>query len=330
MEVISLNTTENKTINNRIIERENLKENLDKLYAQRQIYSDAKVILGTEIIITVVFTIVLSLISNFFSDFITSFLNWPKELFKSLIFFISAIISILDLVVINPYLNEKRILAASIQDSFDCDVLSISSNTIKISKPDIETISKYSFKFINTSSENDRKSMENWYYSNKLDTVKLSLATIMCQRTNCWWDNYLRQSFTKFIISLSTFVFFLVTIISLFKELSLPSFLLNAVSPFFCLLTFTIKQYNENRKSINKSNKLKTHCDTIWNDILNKTKKEDELQDLSRKLQDEIFQSRSTNPLIFDRYYKIYRNKQEYDTNYTLDKMIEKYNSNIH
>jgi len=58
--------TENKTINNRIIEREHLKENLDKLYAQSQIYSDAKVILGIEIIVTVVFTIVLSLISNFF------------------------------------------------------------------------------------------------------------------------------------------------------------------------------------------------------------------------------------------------------------------------
>ena len=321
--------TENKTINNRIIEREHLKENLDKLYAQSQIYSDAKVILGIEIIVTVVFTIVLSLISNFFSDFITDFLNWPKELFKSLIFFISAIISILDLVVINPYLNEKRILAASIQDSFDCDVLSISGNTIKISSPDIETIGKYSLKFINTSSEREKNNMKNWYYSNKLDTIKLSLATIMCQRTNCWWDSYLRQSFTKSIISLSTFIFFLVTIISLFKELSIPSFLLNAVSPFFCLLTFTIKQYKENRKSINNSNKLKTHCDTIWNDILNKTKKENELKDLSRKLQDEIFQSRSTNPLIFDWYYNRYRKNQESYTIYTLDAMIYEHNSNM-
>ncbi|OOM69436.1 S-4TM family putative pore-forming effector [Clostridium sp. BL-8] len=320
---------ENRIINNEIINKENLPGNLDKLYAQRQIYSDAKVIFGIQIVVTVVFTIVLSLVSNFFADFITTYLSLSTELFKAIIFIISALITILDLIVITPYLNNQRILAASIQDSFDCDVLSISNNPIKISKPDVETIGKYSLKFIKKRNEKDKSNMINWYYSTNLDTIKLPFASIMCQRTNCWWDNYLRQSFVKFIISISTFVFLLVTIISLFKELSIPSFLLNAFSPFFCLLTFTIKQYKDNCKSINNSNKLKACCDNIWADILNKTKKEDELKDLSRKLQDEIFQSRSTNPLIFDWYYKRSRNKQEYDTNYTLEIMIKNYNSSI-
>lgn len=316
-------------MDNEIIKRENLPENLDKLYAQRQIYSDAKVILGIQIVVTVVFTIVLSFISNFASDYITTLFNWRKDSFKSFIFIISATIALLDLTVITPLLNMKRVTAASIQDSFDCDVLSISSNPIKISKTDVETIGQYSLKFIKKRNEKDTSSMINWYYSTNLDTIKLPFASIMCQRTNCWWDNYLRQSFVKFIISISTFVFLLVTIISLFKELSISSFLLNAFSPFFCLLTFTIKQYNDNCKSINNSNKLKTCCDNIWADILNKTKKEDELKNLSRKLQDELFQSRSTNPLIFDWYYKRHRTKQEYDTNYTLESMIKNYNSSV-
>lgn len=171
--------------------------------------------------------------------------------------------------------------------------------------------------------------MKNWYYSANLDTIKLPLATIMCQRTNCWWDNYLRQHFMRFILSISTIVFLFVVIISLFNELSFPSFMINAFSPFFCLLTFTIKQYKENCKSLNNSNKLKIHCDNIWRDILNKNKKEDELKDLSRKLQDEIFQNRSTCPLIFDWYYNRYREEQESSTKYKLDTMINEYNSSL-
>lgn len=321
--------TENKIINNRIIERENSNENLDKLYAQRQIYSDGKVIFGIQIVVTVLFTIVLSLVSNFSSDYITTLFSWPKELFKSFIFIISATITIIDLEVITPLLNTKRSTAASIQDSFDCSVLSIPDNKIKVSKPDAETICKYSKKFIKKSSTEDRTYMQNWYYASSLNTIKLPIAMIMCQRTNCWWDNCLREKFIKFIKLISILVFFFIVIISLLNELSLSSFIVNAFSPFFCLLIFTRKQCKENTKSINNSQKLKTHCDNIWLNIINGTIKEDELIDQSRKLQDEIFHSRSTNPLIFDWYYSRYRKEQESYTNYTLDKMINEYNSSI-
>lgn len=61
--------------------------------------------------------------------------------------------------------------------------------------------------------------------------------------------------------------------------------------------------------------------------MINNDISENELKDVSRKLQDEIYQHRSTSPLIFDWFYNKYRNIQESQTSYTLDKMIDEFNS---
>lgn len=314
-------------ITNGIIERENSKENLDKLYAQSQIYSDAKIILGIEIILTIVLSIALSLISNFFSSSIAVFFNCTQDLIKAFITSISILIAIMDITLINNYLNNYRKIAASIQDSFDCNVLSLPDNAIKISKPDPETICKYAQRFINKHSEKDRDNMKNWYYSSKLNSIPLPIASIMCQRTNCWWDNYLRKNFIKFMNILSVLVFVIIIVISLINELSFSSFILNACAPFLCLLSFTIKQNYQHNISINVSENLKTHCNNIWERLINNDIKNDDFVKLSRQLQDEIYQKRVTSPLIFDWFYKKCRNKQQSIMNDTLDKLIDKYNS---
>lgn len=313
--------------NNEIVYRENLPQNLDRLYAQSQLYSDAKTILGIEIFITVILSITLSLVSNFFSNNIATALNCTQDLIKSFVTLISILISVFDLTLINNYLNNYRKIAASIQDSFDCNVLSMDYNEIKILMPDSETICKYAKKFISKSSEDDISSMNNWYYSSKLNNIPLPAAVIMCQRTNCWWDSYLRKKFINFINLLSFIVFLLIFIISLVNKLTLVSFFINTFAPFLCLLTFTIKQNCQNKTSIANSENLKKHCNNIWTRLINNDISENELKDVSRKLQDEIYQHRSTSPLIFDWFYNKYRSAQESQTNYTLDKMIDEFNS---
>lgn len=312
--------------NNRIIYCENLPQNLDMLYSQRQLYSDAKTLLGIEIFITVILSIALSLVSNFFSNNIAAALSCSQDLIKSIVILISILISILDLTLINNYLNNYRKTAASIQDSFDCSVLSIDFNQIKISAPDSETICKYAKKFLSKSSEKHIEYMNNWYYSSKLSNIPLPFAIIMCQRTNCWWDGCLRKKFIKFINTISSVVFIFILVISLINELSLVSFFVNAFAPFLCLLTFTIRQNIQNKTSVANSEKLKNHCDTLWHRCLTtKDINENQLKDLSRKLQDELYQHRSTSPLIFDWFYDKYKKDQETQTNYTLDKMIDEF-----
>lgn len=51
------------------------------------------------------------------------------------------------------------------------------------------------------------------------------------------------------------------------------------------------------------------------------------LYDLSKKLQNEIFDNRKNSPLIFDWYYKKFRSSQQSDTDYTGEVMVKTYNS---
>lgn len=53
------------------------------------------------------------------------------------------------------------------------------------------------------------------------------------------------------------------------------------------------------------------------------------LEDLLRKLQDEIFESRKNSPLIFDWYYRIHRESQQFDTDYSGEQMIRNYNLEV-
>lgn len=312
-------------VKNNIIEKENEQNNLNLLYAESQIYSDDKVIFAIEIVLVTILPIIFSFLSNYASKYSIFLLNISQESFKAIIGAISTLITILDLTLIPSILNNKRSLAASIQDCFDCNVLSLEPNTIKVMAVDDETIFKYSNKYLEKNKNDD--SMKNWYYSIQLHSIELPIATIMCQRTNCWWDYTLRKKFLRFLYLISSPVFIIITIVSLVNEMKITSFTLNAVLPFSCLIAFLIKQSSQHNSSIKTSEKLKKSSESIWNRILNNTIDNNELQDLSRKLQDEIYQNRSTSPLIFDWFYNKYRQKQEETVNNCIDKMIEKYYS---
>lgn len=76
-----MKTKRGDTLDNKIINRENSRENILKLASQNRIYSKAKRILGLQIITQVVLTITLSLLPMFITDSVLTSINIKKRAF---------------------------------------------------------------------------------------------------------------------------------------------------------------------------------------------------------------------------------------------------------
>ncbi|MDN3956162.1 S-4TM family putative pore-forming effector [Sporolactobacillus laevolacticus] len=310
---------------NGIIKRQNSNENIQKLASQRQIYSKAKKVLGVQIITQVIIVIILSLLRFIFNDSFLNAYSIKKENFNLFIIICSVTLVLLDVIFINPQIKKLKSLAASIQEDFDCTVLLLPWNDVKVDKPDIEIISKYAREYYKN---NKTQELINWYTPKEIETLPINVARIICQRTNCLWDNYLRKKYNQHIIICTILIFLILLFIGLISDLTLSIFITNVFFPFFPVLIFSIRQVQDNNNSIKLLKTLKNKANKYWERVL--SNECTSLNDLSRKLQNEIFDSRKNSPLIFDWYYRKYKSSQQIDTDYSGEQMVTSYKSRLH
>jgi len=312
--VISLLTDTNM---NNIPKNQNKQENIIKLSAQRNLYSQAKQIQLIQIILNIPIVIVLSILTL-----------WNKS-FETVTIMYGVFVSLLDICVLNQIQQNKKEKAAKIQELFDCDVLELEWNDLKCgNKPTLEDIYEYQ--------ENQKvlsklSPLKDWY-STSVGEVPISIARILCQLENCTWDSKLRKNYRILLILTTSFLFFLILILGIINNLTICKFFLLVVSPTLPSIIFCIRESNEHKETILVTERIKKNIDNI----VNKTRKENVsanyLLEHSRKLQDEIFERRKRSPLIFNKIYlwlrKPYENKMDNWLRSVVDNIKTIYQSN--
>lgn len=285
---------------------------LKRLAAQRQLYSDAKHIQAIQIIFVFVPPILTVLVA---CDFLTAV--WAA---------ISGIIIACLFLFFDSQQQSLKQKASKIQELFDCDVLELNWREIMVGSCfEIETVEKYASK--HKHKDPGYIKLKNWYPKD-VGKLPLHLGRIVCQRSNCWWDAQLRRRYAKCVIIVSLILLILVTICFGFtqdwtaeKFILLERFILLVVNPLTPAFIFGIRQYKENINSAMRLDKLKEHTEKIWDKALVDANPE-ELSQISRHLQDEIYHHRGTNSLIFDWVYNLFRNKDEEQMNKTVDELV--------
>ena len=285
---------------------------LKRLAAQRQLYSDAKRIQAIQIIFVFVPPILTVLVAYHFLAAV-----WAA---------ISGIIIACLFLLFDSQQQSLKQKAAKIQELFDCDVLGLNWREIMVgSRFEIETVEEHASK--HKRKDPDYIKLKNWYSKN-VGELPLHLGRIVCQRSNCWWDAQLRRRYAKCVIVVSFALLILVTICFGFTQdwtvenyILLERFVLLVVNPLTPTVIFGVRQYKENINSAMRLDKLKEHTEKIWDKVLVNANPE-ELTQISRHLQDEIYHHRRTNSLIFNRVYNLFRNKDEEQMNKTVDELV--------
>lgn len=289
---------------------QNSQKQLERLAAQRELYSSAKKYYSLQLIGNVLIPIVLSLGAIFCNSIAV------YAALYGVCFFI------FDILIIDPTISLRKTKAAKIQELFDCEILYISQSPLKTAN-DItveEVLTHYNaHQKIQTNIEN----LKNWYPS-EVGSVPIEVARLICQRTNCWWDAKLRISYCNLLKFVSVLSSLLLIILGILGHLSFEEVVLisSALIPFF---QFTVKQLIDNSSSSERLGKLGQFINNNWEQLLNHNLNENDLKDLSRPIQDEIYENRIASPLILDWFYKFFRTKDEEIMSKTADILVREY-----
>lgn len=294
---------------NSIPETQNSERQLDRLAAQRVLYSTAKRIQFWQIVLSVPCVVALSFLVALFPDLKPVAAAW------------GALLTILDVSYLSNRITAQREKAARIQELFDCDVLQLEWPDLKAGHPpDPETIEEAAAKYRHK--DPDYSKLRDWH-TVEVGNLPLELARIICQRANCRWDAELRQRYAGYVLAGAVALGAVVLGVGFIGGMTLDKFFLAVVLPMMPAWMLVARQRKENKESAAAINRLKEHTEKVWKKAIVGNMSADELARESRELQNEIFDRRRRSPLIFDGVYNRLQKAHEQQMSKSTAQMIE-------
>lgn len=293
-----------------ILEKQNEPQQLDRLAAQCYLYARAKIYLGLQITLTIGIPFVLAISANL----------WPQVKVWASLWGIC--VSLLDAAVLESIQKSRKLEAAKIQELFDCDVLVLPWNPLKVGqRPDPETVAAAAKSYKTT----HRKwgAVTNWYPP-AIAELPLQPARLICQRTNCWWDANLRRRYSSWIVGSLSLLGILVLVIGILTGITLEKFVLAILAPLSSAFLWGIREYKKQKAAALTLDRLKSFCESLWGRAKYEEVSEDADQS-GRALQDEIFDHRKSNPLIVDWFYRLLRDRNEEQMNKGAEHLVQEY-----
>ena len=269
--------------------RQNEEHSIEMLAAQRQLYSNAKRYDWLSTVLSVWIPFGMAIILVFI----------PEDSLARIVSYIVSITSAVISFIVDGIINNKKELAAAIQQKFDTYIYNMPWDTRIFGKNRNlnNEIAVYSSKIL--SDEEEKKSLYDWY-TPLVDEKELKEGILSCQRENVWWDVGLRKRFKMgsimaiIILCMAVFIMGICKNESTVKLLSRFAF----VAPMLEWLFSTIKQLN---KDINELQEL----DEIIND--DESKSMEDLQDIQKL----IFIHRKDCFAIPNFFYKHFKDNDE-------------------
>lgn len=293
---------------NEIIKLQNENRALQLLAAQRQIYARAKCLLGWQLILggpIAALVAVFGIIEPNAKEYVAA---WGFT------------ILLLDTLYLGPAQRRMRESGARVQERFDCDVLELQWDATKVGNPEsVEFVHEQAQRYQTWASK--MPPLTDWY-PRAVQRIPLSLARIVCQRTNCWWDAQQRRRYAGVMAGLLLGVAILVFWAGVASGLKVSDFLLIVLLPMLPTLKLAHQQWVENRDAADRLDRLREHAERVWRHaIMNPAGPN--LENDARSLQGEIFDGRKRNPLVFDFVFKLLRDRHEAQMNVGAEHFVD-------
>ncbi|MCT3922660.1 hypothetical protein HZQ08_05025 [Elizabethkingia anophelis] len=292
-----------------IFNRQNLEINIDKLLAQRRLYSNAKKANYFLLFLTIIIPILISLVTN---------LTIIKINDKHWIYVLYTVLAIILEKFFEIYIDRCKKTAASIQEYFDTIIFPIPENELlNTTYVDSDIVRMYSKKDKKNAKKVEK--VTNWY-SKEIESIDTNIAILFCQRMNICYDQNIKKKYNKLLITLSVLTFLILLGFSLSNNFSLMKFMIEVILPSIPIFTFTYKEFNTNLESVDNLQKLREIIEENLSSIsINDSIDIGEL----RKIQDRIYQNRILSPLIPNFIYNFLWSKLEDQMNYSVKTKIE-------
>jgi len=290
---------------NAICTEQNRDLQIKRLAAQRSLYSSAKTVFAVNATLSVIVPLTLS--------FAISHLGLQSCLSATLIG--------INVCFLTPCQRKLQKRAATIQESFDCDVLGLPWQPLVVGKAiDLEIVLKQASRYKRRVGSFD--SLRDWYPS-PVCRIPLPLARIVCQRLNAWWDANQRKRHGAYLSTGVTLLVLLPLTIGLLLNIRLLDLLL-LFAPIAPAIVFLLQHQKETRASVTRLEKLKDHAQDLWNRAL-RGESDQYLKAASRTLQNELYDHRHRDIPVFDWIYRHLQPEHEIQAQETAALMVAEF-----
>lgn len=292
-----------------ISERQNEPENIKKLKAQSQMYSDIKFLMVLTIVIGVGLPVTAS-----FSIFALGNYNLLSSVNfdKNYVTHISAVIGLLSAIIIlilNNSLKSLKEDAAKVQEVFDTRVFNLPwDNTSVGKKPDTGLIFRKSKKFDKRNS--NYTGFKDWY-TIKAAKFEYPRAIAFCQQQNLCWDSSLRNVVIVTSTILLTLLLLTVFILGWSNDVTLRNFITNFILLSLPICIFFLNIILEHKKTIIEMERLRDINKNLIDSTTSNNLLTDDFKSECRKLQTAIYNHRKTARPIPDWLHRTYKNDHE-------------------
>lgn len=293
---------------NNIAQEQNTPKQLERLAAQRYMYSVAKRLLIVQLALDLVSPVVLAVVVAFFPTF---------GIYAALI---AALVVIADL-ILEKLQSTQRENAAGVQELFDCELLEMECpDLVQRSIPDTVEIIDAAEKYKRLDANYTK--LKDWY-STEVSPLPLYLARLVCQRINCYWDSQLRRKYLGAVWGAFLLLCAIVLTIALVKGLSVGNFLVTIVGPLLPAIGWIFREVRGHSEAAQRKDKLREYAEELWADAIKKHVPVQEVERKSRELQGRIYDNRCNNPLILDAFYRWLLPRNEAHMNRSAKELVD-------
>lgn len=269
-------------------------DNMSLLYAQAHLYNRIKIYSSVNFFISIVLPVLLSVAAAILkSRYIV-----PQELLSAYMGLYGLIVLTVN-IALSGYISSERRKAATIQEMYDCNVLRIKWNDLrvgkKISRDNVFRAAR--FYLDRPAKAQARFGSEGWYV-NKSYNAPQSVMALLCHGKNFGWDRSLRDRLNVFYIWGISISLFSLLLYGIMMKATLNDALFYVVFTL-PLIRYILLQFIDNRKSRDRIEKVKDYIDKEISDIKIAGRfNNDELNYKLRSIQDEVFSHRATSPPV--------------------------------
>lgn len=228
-------------MSNGINQRQNEEKCIAMLAAQRQLYSDAKVLDLISTLLSVLIPFLLSCVLLFV----------PKDSPVGVTSYVISIVSMIFSFCISGHIKSEKRTAAFIQQKFDTYVYSMPWNRriFGDDKNVSSEIAQYSEKILSNRAEKEK--LKNWYTA-EADKKSLNEGILICQRENFTWDAGLRKRFRMLCIGIVVFLSSAVILMGVILNESLREIFCRFafLAPMIQWLFETVKMLNDDFENL--------------------------------------------------------------------------------
>lgn len=237
--------------------------------------------------------------------------------------FVSLIILMIDLVIFESRIKAHQELGACIQELFDIRLFHLSWPEVAAGpEPTPEHIVELAQAFRETHKPEKVESFRDWYPKN-CAPLPLTLARIVCQRSNLQWDSALRRRFCRVHVVLILLMIAAAILFGLAMHWTLSEFLLSVAAPLLPAGASIWRAYVKQHDAVASSERVRNALETTWQKAKAGSIEPSILDVHARHIQDEIFSRRRTISRIPLWFYLLNRVKFQEQMHAAAAKLTE-------